>query len=105
MHLQTTDKITLMILTTSTLPPAIHALNSQAEIRSTRLLRIFKIKKTERMSRDMKKLVCARLEELDGLDYTERVLDDLHSEQKAELDEVENTTGVKIWMLRLMIYS
>ena len=94
-----------MILTMSTLPPTIHALNSQAEIQSTRLLGIFKIKKTEGMSRDMKKLVCARLKELDGLDYTERVLDDLHSEQKAELDEVENTTGVKIWMLRLMIYS
>jgi geranylgeranyl pyrophosphate synthase len=85
--------------------PIIHALKFQDERGITELLSIFQSRRqTNGMSPDLKKLVIKRLEEAGSLEYTKGVLEGLYEELKQELSAVEERTGEKNWILRLMLH-
>jgi len=56
------------------------------------------------MTKGMKQFLLKRLQEEGSLEYTKGMLDGLHVELKDELTRVEEKTGEKNWILRLLLH-
>lgn len=84
--------------------PIIHALDKERRDGKFELLGMLQSRKLNgKMPLGMKKLFIARLKEAGSLEYTKSVLEKLHQELEIELERIEGLTGVKNWILRLML--
>jgi len=86
--------------------PIIHALAHETKKGSTKLLSLIQSRRRNNngMSVQMKKLIHERLAEAGSLEYTKSALADLYLEMKGELERLEQVTGCKNWILRLMMH-
>jgi geranylgeranyl pyrophosphate synthase len=85
--------------------PIIYALGKEREQGKSVLLAMLQSpKQNGGMSVGMKKMFVARLKEAGSLEYTKRILEELHGEIVVELSRIEEMAGTKNWILRLMFH-
>lgn len=85
--------------------PLIHTLQAEEEAGGVELASILKSARRGRVSADTKRLIREKLEQAGSLDFTRATTVALYSETKDELMRVEEATGVKNWILKLLIFQ